>query len=398
MVGAGPLGFSFRLGFDSFTSLREIVEVVDLLNNDLGMKRPPIRVLDVSGSPEERGHTHGAAFADEIRSYTEERIALVMSGQWSGGPMPRADVLDLAESMIVPHEKHSAALAAEMHAMAAAAGITSAEAIIVGGFTDFVDAVRAELGGAHPTAVIEDDCTAFVVPGSRTADSRGLYGQTWDMHDTATEHVILLRVQPDDGPSALVFTTCGALGQIGMSETGVCVGINNLTATDGVPGVTWPQVVREALNQQTAQQAKDVVLGANLAGGHNFLMLDAEGFGYSIEAMPSARPFDRLAGDALVHTNHTLFESSSAVQGERVGALQASSLKRLEVARELLDAEGLGVDDLIAVTREPSAVCQVAVDPYRVESSGAVIMKPATREFWACWGVPSQNEFQKIEF
>ena len=36
------------------------------------MKRPPIRVLDVSGTPEEMGHTHGAAFAEEIRHYTEE--------------------------------------------------------------------------------------------------------------------------------------------------------------------------------------------------------------------------------------------------------------------------------------------------------------------------------------
>ncbi len=364
----------------------------------VGMQRPPIRVLDVSGSPEERGHTHGAAFAEEIRHYTEERMALVMSGRWSGGPITRSDVLDLAESMIVPHEKHSAALAAEMHAMAAAAGISSAEAIVVGGFTDFVDTVRAVLGGEHPDTVIEDDCTAFIVPNGRTADGHGLYAQTWDMHDTATKHVILLRVQPDDGPAALVFTTCGALGQMGMSETGVCVGINNLTAADGTCGVTWPQVVRDALNQPTAQRAKDAVLGADLAGGHNYLVFDGEGYGYSIEAMPTARPFERLNGDALVHTNHTLHEASGVTQGPRLGALQDSSVKRLEVAREFLDRDGLTVDDMFALTRERSAVCQTAVEPYRVESSGAVVMKPATREFWACWGLPSHNEFEKIDF
>ena len=47
------------------------------------MKRPPIRVLDVAGTPEEMGHTHGAAFAEEIRHYTEERIELVISERWS---------------------------------------------------------------------------------------------------------------------------------------------------------------------------------------------------------------------------------------------------------------------------------------------------------------------------
>ena len=36
------------------------------------------------------------AFADEIRHYTEERIDLVCSGLWSGGPLERTEVLDLA--------------------------------------------------------------------------------------------------------------------------------------------------------------------------------------------------------------------------------------------------------------------------------------------------------------
>jgi hypothetical protein len=25
-------------------------------------------------------------------------------------------------------------------------------------------------------------------------------------------------------------------------------------------------------------------------------------------------------------------------------------------------------------------------------------MRPRTREFWACWGLPSHNEFEKIGF
>ena len=72
----------------------------------------------------------------------------------------------------------------------------------------------------HPASVTEDDCTAFVVPDTR-ADGAGMVGQTWDMHDTATDHVVLARLRPDDGPDALVFTTVGCLGQIGMNEAGV---------------------------------------------------------------------------------------------------------------------------------------------------------------------------------
>ncbi len=361
------------------------------------MKRPPLRVLDISGSAEERGHRHGQAHAAEIRAYTEERVELVASGLWSGGPMDRADVLDLAESMVPAHEAHSAELAAEMQAMAAAAGISAAEAIIVGGFTDFVDTVRATVGGPHPDTVIEDDCTAFIVPDGR-ADGAGLYGQTWDMHDTATEFVVLLRVQPDDAPDALVFTTVGALGQIGMNSEGVCVGINNLVALDGTPGVTWPQVVRQALTAATAEEARDEILSADLAGGHNFMVFDRHGSGYNIEAMPTARPVTPLGEEPIVHTNHTLAPETSRVEGPRATPLQDSSRRRLEAAVGLLDRPTLDEEDLMEVTRDPDAVCQVATAPYHIESSGAAVMRPKTLDFWAVWGLPKDNEYHKVEF
>ena len=57
-----------------------------------------------------------------------------------------------------------------------------------------------------------------------------------------------------------------------------------------------------------------------------------------------------------------------------------------------------GGDYLMALTREPNAVCQTAVEPYHVESSGATVMRPRTKEFWAVWGLPSMNEYQKVSF
>ena len=110
------------------------------------------------------------------------------------------------------------------------------------------------------------------------------------MHDSATEHVVLLRIQPVDGPAALVFTTTGCVGQIGMNEAGVCVGINNLVATDGCPGVMWTSVVRDALLQDSAAAARDAILAADLAGAHSFLVFDASGEGHMVEAFPTAGP------------------------------------------------------------------------------------------------------------
>ena len=110
--------------------------------------------------------------------------------------------------------------------------------MVVGGFTDLVDVVRARIGDAP----IEDDCTAVLNPANK------VLAQTWDMHASALDYVVFLKLDPVMGPAVVVQTTAGCLGQIGMNEAGIAIGINNLTAY-GKPGVTWPFVVRKVLQQ-----------------------------------------------------------------------------------------------------------------------------------------------------
>ncbi|MCY4371480.1 MAG: C45 family autoproteolytic acyltransferase/hydrolase [bacterium] len=359
------------------------------------MRRPPIRILDVAGSPGAMGHIHGATYADEIRAYAKERVELVAEGLWSGVPLDRGEVLEVAAACLEAHERQSAPLYEEMEAMAASAGISLAESVVVGGFTDFVDTIRAEVGSHHPRRVMEDTCTAFIVPDSR-ASGAGFFGQTWDMHASATDHVILMRTRPDDGPGAVVFTTTGCLGQIGMNELGVCVGINNLTAADGRRGVMWPTVIRQVLLAESAEEARDVILSADLAGGHNYLVFDGDGTGFNIEAMPTVRPVTGLRSEALVHTNHTTTADTDAVQGNRSPDLQESSRRRMVAAADHLDRRVVSVDDLMELTR--NQVCQVSEPPYHIETSGAAVMRPKTADFWAVWGLPSMNDYVRVGF
>ncbi len=361
------------------------------------MPRPPIRILDVAGSPSEIGTAHGLAYAEEIRAYTRDRVDLVASGLWSGGPLMRSEVLGIADSMLPAHESFDADLHTEMLALADAANITPGEAIIVGGFTDFVDTVRAVVGGLPPLTVVEDDCTAVIVPDHRTADG-GFFGQTWDMHDTATDHVLLLRVSPDDAPPAVVFTTTGCLGQIGMNSEGVCVGINNLVGMDGQAGVNWTSVVRGMLKTATADEALDVLLGAELAGAHNFLIFDKHGTGHNVEAMPSVQAVTTMMDEPLAHTNHTTHPDTTEVQADKDHGLMASSVARLSKAHDLLAEDLVDEERIFDLTREPDAICQLAVEPYHIESSGAAVMRPSTGDFWACWGRPAENDYQHIPF
>jgi isopenicillin-N N-acyltransferase-like protein len=349
------------------------------------MRGTSIRVTTVTGTPGEMGEAHGRAHAEEIREYAAGRVEL--SG--TGTDLGRDELLNLAATMVDAHRHYDADLFDEMTALAEASGLSIPEAIIVGGYTDFLDVVSAAAGGA----TFEDDCTAVITPDTRS-DGAGFLAQTWDMNASATPHVIMLDAAPFGHPRSLVFTTVGTLGQIGMNEAGIAVGINNLTAADGRPGVTWPFAVRKALAQSTFDDAMAAITEAQLAGGHNFLVFDCLGNGASIEAMPTRTHVERLGDTPVFHTNHCLVPETIAVEGPRPDDLNRSSLLRIEHAAELLGSGPITVESLMDLTRDERSICRHPEPPYDYESCGAAIMRPATGDFWACWGIPSENDYE----
>ena len=352
-----------------------------------------LRRIVLSGTAARRGEHHGAALADSIRRYAEERVGLAADGSWSGAPAAREKVLRLADSMLPAHRAYAPDLTEELLAMAEASGISAAEAIIAGGFTDFVDTLR---GLALPT-LEEDDCTAALVPNGR-AGGAAFLAQTWDMHASATEHVVMLDVRPERGPRTFVFSTSGCLGQIGMNEAGICIGINNLSARQGRVGVTWPFVVRRALQEERIEDALSRVLDVELAGAHNYLLLDRQGRGFNVEAMPAKKQVRELGPEPLLHTNHCLEEQTRPYEAERPPLLLASSHARLARARELLAEGPIDTERLMELTRDAESICQVSQPPHHMESSGAVIMRPARDELWAVWGRPSENAYERFAF
>jgi len=335
------------------------------------MRSGPLRVLEIYGDPTDFGRIHGAECQALIRGYLDERLGLSGDATWAGRAAEAKTVLHLAEATLGHHQEYSASLYEEMLALAEAAGITPAEAVVVGGFTDLVDVVRAHDGWAP----IEDDCTAVLDPG------HGVLAQTWDMHASAGEYVVMLKLDPLTGPAAVVQTTTGCLGQIGMNEAGIAVGINNLTSI-GKPGVTWPFVVRRALGAATLDAAIAAVLDADLAGGHNYLLMGPDGNAVNIEAMPGSVRVDRVADQPFVHTNHCLDDGTRLEEGARTPEHVVGSQARLERGLEL-------AQDLEAFFADP-AIARHAAQPHDVATCGAVIIRPGERRLDSVWGIPGE--------
>jgi isopenicillin-N N-acyltransferase-like protein len=355
-----------------------------------------MRVLDISGSFYEMGKQHGEAFYDEIHKFTEDRIKLSSSDKWTGRNLSREAVLALADACVEEHEKYAPELMEELRGMADATGLSLGALIINNGFTDFIDTVYA-VGDltqkAKTPQYAEDNCTSFLVSKEAAADGQAMFGQTWDMHETATPNVILLRGKPDNAPAFLSFTITGCVGMIGMNEHGIAVGINNIMAADGQVGVTWTFVVRKMLMQDNIDAALSCLIDAKLAGAHNYLLMDKHGRGYNIEAMSTRLHIDQLDKESIVHTNHCLIPQNRDVERERAAESLANSKQRLSRAQDILEQKGITPEVLMEVTRDDE-VCQRSHAPMHVESSGAAIMRPATGDFWAVWGLPPENEYE----
>ena len=350
--------------------------------------------LKLSGTPYEMGKQHGKAFRDQIRAYTAERVHLSGTSSWAGRELSRRDVLALAEDMVEANEGYEPDLMEEIRGIADVTNLTPAELLITNGFTDFIDAVYTRATASAITHGV-DDCTAFLIPGEGTADGHGFIGQTWDMHASAEPYVLLTEVTPDDGIPFIGFTTMGCIGQMGMNAEGIAVGINNIMGT-GQVGVIWNLVVRKILAQDNIEDALACITDAELAGAHNYLIMDKHGSGYNVEAMAGRYHVEELNDDPIVHTNHCVIDHNREVERERPPESKISSVHRLNQGMKLLEERPITEETLFALTRDETAICVRPKPPLYSASLGATVMRPGTREFWAVQGSPRDNEYERF--
>ena len=362
---------------------------------------PEIRKLEISGNPFEMGRQHGMAYAAEIQKLAEERIHLSSDKNWTGHQLTRQQVLALGEACLRYHQDYAPDLMDELRGMSEVTGVGLTDLLILNGFTDFIDTVYNHQAtdipvAAHPGA---DNCTAFIVSPNITVEGQGFYGQTWDMHATATPFVILLHGKPANGLRFLTLTIIGCVGMIGMNEAGIAIGINNLMATDGQVGVTWPFVIRKALAQDNLDDALACITDAKLAGGHNYMLADAHGRGFNVEAMSTRCHVEEVSEGSTVHTNHCLYDCNIEVERERLPQSILSSTSRLDLGQELLNRGQITLDDLFTLTRDHGTgkgICAHPESPLFIESCSAAILRPATKEMWAVWGNPCENEYRRF--
>ena len=354
--------------------------------------------LPAGKPPREWGRIHGETFRGEIIALAQIRLYLCTK---LGAFRTTSEVLTAASAHLPVLERYHRGLHDELLGIAEGAAVSPEHIVVANHYTDLRD-LDPDPATWRPAPIGDDPTAAHPGAGSPSTDgcsviytespSGRLLAQTWDMHATAIPYVMVLRVPASpDGPAATLLSVTGCLGMAGMSTARVAIAINNLNSTDATLGVVWPAVVRRALHQRTAQDARDVITRSPIGSGHHYMVADRSA-AFAIEASGTRRKQVFAGGAAYCHTNHCLDSDVAArskvpptsTTHDRMRWLEAD-LQRSRVT-DLADAwRRLGSED-----GWPRSVCTNMATPEAPHGSatcGAIAMNLDTGELWAQQGL-----------
>ncbi|MFZ5810674.1 MAG: C45 family autoproteolytic acyltransferase/hydrolase [Thermodesulfobacteriota bacterium] len=361
-----------------------------------------IPVIELAGSPFERGLAHGRAMKDAIADFA----ASIAAVHTANNAFLRAEHRSLTGYCLRNLgflENFSKDLVEEMRGVAEGSGLSLAEILHLNCFLELEDLRAPGLGGrALPDALW--GCTTINVMADASADGRPCLAQTYDMEKYYEKYLCLLRIRPGKGPEALVVSFAGILGLGGLNSAGVALVINKVAATDARPGVIYPFVARKALAAERIGDALGAVVFSPRATG---LTYQLSGAGVAFCAETSATSYDLLEIDgSRAHTNHYLSERMRAFETPN-WLSHGGSMVRRQVAQAFLDARRgrLDPEAVKELTRNhvnhPRCICAHGF-PGEDEKTAfhtvfAVVMDPAAGWMDLCGGNPCENPYRRFE-
>ncbi|MDA0745415.1 MAG: C45 family autoproteolytic acyltransferase/hydrolase [bacterium] len=353
-----------------------------------------LQVLEISGTPEQRGRVHGEAFRGLIRELLPAYFDYMDCTSRAHGVMPltKERALAITRTYLAPTKEYAPDLMAEVQGIAEGADVVFDEVMALNAFLDLFDYMSP--------AFIEAGCTTMMIPGGPDG-SGAVIGQNYDLPEIFAEPAVLLTLSEAERPGAVMYTTAGMLGCVGLNTAGIGVVINNLVPADAGPGVPYTFVIRKILEAEQIGDAIDAVVGTRRSSGMNYVLCDGHGEIYGLET--SAADFEVLCpfDGPMAHSNHYLAERLKPL--ERRGWNQRGQsivrwgratrlLKRAKDPDANLMKEALcdHVNNPIAICRHSElhcgeacgqTICGVVLEPS--ENRASFVRGPSCEHTWA---------------
>jgi isopenicillin-N N-acyltransferase-like protein len=264
----------------------------------------PCRLIEISGSPYERGRQYGHAAEPEIKTGISHYAAQV-----HGLGLSEPDLAGVVASYLPKIEDFEPRYVEEMHGIADGAGVEFHHVVMINARTEVLKlAAHPKLRAGLFGEVEPDGCTAVVVSPKAAAEGRLIHAHNWDWKMESAEASVVLRIRQDDGPDILTFTEAGALGRFGFNALGIGITANYLECERDYTqvGVPLALIRRKVLEQEHLALAMRAIYVTPKSASNNMILSHAQGLAIDFECAPNesfqVHPRDGL----LVHANHWL--------------------------------------------------------------------------------------------
>ncbi len=350
-----------------------------------------LRVVELAGTPADRGYQHGQALAQEIVDLYDLLIAEAAA---QSPPIEERDLLAYAMGHLPESRAYAPDLVEEVDAIAKGAGLPFEKVWLLNCFDE------VEAYGLYRGVNAGHKCTTFAATGLSTNGGTTYLGQTWDAVD-GWQPIIFDIAPGDDQPGALVFSNPGIVAGNGINAAGIALVWNTLRSLDARSGVPCTFLVRKALQQTKLSDAVHTVVKGVRAAGFNFV-IGTTFAAVNVEASATQYRI-RYISRHYGHANHYEEPDLLQYEGSPASVPPATSPIRSGRMRQLLDeASGLiELEKCKEMLRDhanyPASICRHK-DPPRSEfyTTSALLYQPDQGLMLATDRQACDNPFQEF--
>ena len=371
-------------------------------------------VLQLSGTPFERGRMHGQIARAQVTGSVRCYASLFASCgiDWAEAQRGAAEYRDIIAGC-------GGGMIEEIEGIAIGSGFNVNEILALNCRTEILpptflgmETTNSDAARRKNTAIGLFDigeCTSVAVTGARCVDGQTRVAQNWDWIGYQRDNVVALRVLREaPWPSFLTLTEAGILAKIGINDYGVAVGLNILRATNDRQQLGIPVHIFQHMALDCTSVDAVVALAQSLAfaASSNAILGDASGNVCALEYSPSGAAAIPPDQGVIAHTNH--FCDPRLAEKQAPLAQMLTTEPRLRCADThisgwpdqiddaylgmlLRDETGAGADAKYgAICRSPD----MSLPPdLRVESVFGVIINCDKRTMLVAPGIPSKVDF-----
>ena len=364
---------------------------------------PPARqfkVLDLFGSPYERGVQHGKALKSEINLGIQMFKEELRTG-FRTDPEAFIKNFAVATNYTAAIEKWTPDLLEEVHGIADGAEVDFTTMYVYQLVDEYWVNGRAIAAGDH--------CSALGV--SATSSHPAIVAQNMDLEGFRDGTETILHITEPSGMQQFVLTFPGLIGANGMNSKKVAVATNTLSQlANARQGLPVAFIVRGVLERGTFKDARAFIKRVKHASGQNYTIGGDAQVAYFEASSGKVVQFDPPRRGAFIyHTNHPLVNDDYSEEGVKLAKNSTppeddSRLRYAALDKRLAPQRDEGIVELIQQTlrsrdSEEHPVSRTYTKPLRAVTFASTIMVlgPEPR-LLASPGAPHQYDYSVFQF